>query len=838
MRSIFTILAVVITTGLAQPRYHQSVSYPVAHGVTYSRYEVPAVPWVIDVMEIDLGDSTLDLMCIPSNDKVGDLVRETTSSMAHRISNDSLLTVGAVNGDFFSYSPGNTVGLQVTEGEIVKSHGGSHAMSFNVHKQPALNKPVFFGTVYASDKQHSLNGVNMLWQDIENWFSGLLNNRLMLYNQYFGRSTKTPQETREVLLLPLDPWTVNGDRIRCVVAGEIQDGNTVISPDHVVLSGFGNGAAFMETNINQGDTLYVENRLSVGLNQIKELIAGLPRIVVKGQPYVAQGLAEVGNPGIAPYDRNPRTAMGFSQDSTKLYLMTVDGRHVHSAGMTLPELADFMIHIGAAYVLNLDGGGSTTMVVQNKIMNRPSDGQERPVKNAFAVRTSNSPTGTLEHLQISPDNYRVFKGETLRFSATGWDDNFHRIEIDASKLVYESSADIGSIDQTGLYIAAQEPDTGLVIVSYEGLKDTATVIVKGIHSVSITPEQAVTDSFATLEFFAQAFDLDGARIYMDNHEFTWQVADPGVGVIDDQGKFRGLQQGTTQVILSYGTAADTATVIVQVGVGRQQLASFVESESWTLDGENIDLENTLLSIVDSPVTEGETAFKIDYQYTGDPQKINVIHLLTDIPIYGLPDSLLIDAKTDGNRHHVQYIFADIDDQLFRINTKAWADNDERLETLPARFADAAAVAGGTVTYPLTLKEIHIKLGGERTQGVQYQSTLYLDHLRVVYPGVETSVTSLGSQPQEFILLQNYPNPFNPETSIEYRLDHPQHIDLAIYNINGEKVVTLESRIKARGKHRNVWDGKNSSGAPVSSGIYLIRLQGKNFDQTIKATLVR
>ena len=83
--------------------------------------------------------------------------------------------------------------------------------------------------------------------------------------------------------------------------------------------------------------------------------------------------------------RHPRTAIGFSQDSTKLYLVAVDGRQPHSAGMNLHELADLMIEIGVHYGLNLDGGGSTTMVVRDSVMNIPSDGKERAVSNGLLI---------------------------------------------------------------------------------------------------------------------------------------------------------------------------------------------------------------------------------------------------------------------------------------------------------------------------------------------------------------------------------------------------------------------------------------------------------------------
>ena len=63
----------------------------------------------------------------------------------------------------------------------------------------------------------------------------------------------------------------------------------------------------------------------------------------------------------------------------------VDGRQANSVGMTLEELADFMVKYGAKAAVNLDGGGSSEMVVNNQIVNNPSDGRERAVGSGIVV---------------------------------------------------------------------------------------------------------------------------------------------------------------------------------------------------------------------------------------------------------------------------------------------------------------------------------------------------------------------------------------------------------------------------------------------------------------------
>jgi exopolysaccharide biosynthesis protein len=84
--------------------------------------------------------------------------------------------------------------------------------------------------------------------------------------------------------------------------------------------------------------------------------------------------------------KHPRTAVGFSRDSSTLFILAVDGRSQRSVGVTLVELAALMRRLGAWQAMNFDGGGSTTMVIDGAVVNAPSDTTgERAVGNALLV---------------------------------------------------------------------------------------------------------------------------------------------------------------------------------------------------------------------------------------------------------------------------------------------------------------------------------------------------------------------------------------------------------------------------------------------------------------------
>jgi exopolysaccharide biosynthesis protein len=116
------------------------------------------------------------------------------------------------------------------------------------------------------------------------------------------------------------------------------------------------------------------------------VVGGWPRILRDGENAAVDAPTVEGTISRNAEARHPRTALGFSRDSTTLILVTVDGRSERSVGMTLVELARLMRQLGAWQAMNFDGGGSTSMVIQGALVNAPSDPTgEREVGNALLV---------------------------------------------------------------------------------------------------------------------------------------------------------------------------------------------------------------------------------------------------------------------------------------------------------------------------------------------------------------------------------------------------------------------------------------------------------------------
>jgi hypothetical protein len=166
-----------------------------------------------------------------------------------------------------------------------------------------------------------------------------------------------------------------------------EGGNSRIPADGYVLSGSGDAGAFLERTTAPGGRPAVDLALRAGSERLppgsfEAIVGGGPRLVKRGRIRV-RTVPEGFSSAFAA--RNPRTLAGVTRGG-ELLLVTVDGRQPRrSVGVTLVEAARLMRALGAREALNLDGGGSTAMVVGGKLVNRPSDGAERAVSDALVV---------------------------------------------------------------------------------------------------------------------------------------------------------------------------------------------------------------------------------------------------------------------------------------------------------------------------------------------------------------------------------------------------------------------------------------------------------------------
>jgi uncharacterized protein YigE (DUF2233 family) len=410
-KNYFFNLIVIIFIAIHINLFSQDTSITVvAPGFKHISIRDYSTPWYIQILEVDLTVPGNKITTALAKDRLGNGF-EKTSALSTRKSVSGNVVVGAINGDFYGINaPNNPYGF-LNNSQIINSEyvfGRAHIRSsFGVmnHKKPVVQVIDFFTTITVANSQPKI---------INECNSQRGTDALILYNKYFGPSTLTNSFGTEVEIQPIDSFVTNSNT-RCVVtAKQIGIGNMAINPSRYILSGHGVSKTFLDQNFNVGDTVILKMGTSPIIGNVTALIGGGPRLLING----AKPPTYVGFEGFSADfvdSRHPRTAVGFNQDSTKVFFVVVDGRQSNlSVGMTINELANLMLSLGAYNAVNLDGGGSSTMVIHNHVVNSPSDpGGERSVANAlFAVREMQVTAPTLPSL-IQPNNGAINQRDTI-----------------------------------------------------------------------------------------------------------------------------------------------------------------------------------------------------------------------------------------------------------------------------------------------------------------------------------------------------------------------------------------------------------------------------------------
>jgi hypothetical protein len=363
----------------ARSRYRVA-SARIRPGVTVQRIFDRRGPNRIRVLRVDpQGTPVLDVAL--ANNVLP--AHETTSSMARRHG-----AVAAINGDFTLRPVDEGAGRPVNtfaEDGVLKASPLIWGRNFSISRDEqdirvGHNNLLTWLTQADSGESWNLSAVNPVRPDA-NGFS--------LWTRAGQDGFKPPRDSCAARLLPdgTTSWTpaMDGltrdyyvDRVVCRWEPLARRGGVVVTAPW----GSANGA-LMQASLVPGES--VTYGWSLRRFGILDTIGGNPTLLEDGQYTIGECTSKY---FCGP---NPRTGVGVTADGIVL-LVTVDGRQPgYSRGMTLREFADLFRFLGATDALNLDGGGSTTMVVNDRIVNKPSGGYERAVGSALLVLAQPDP---------------------------------------------------------------------------------------------------------------------------------------------------------------------------------------------------------------------------------------------------------------------------------------------------------------------------------------------------------------------------------------------------------------------------------------------------------------
>jgi len=293
-------------------------------------------------------------------------------------------------------------------------------------------------------------------------------------------------------------------------------------------------------------------------------------------------------------------------------------------------------------------------------------------------------------------------------------------------------------------------------------------------------------------------------------------------------------KGTTDIIAACSNFSDTCHISVESASGNVSFDALESLNGWTFTSSNLDSLSVTLAADQKSI--GDASFKIDYKLTYDPQKSTyMVYLNKDILVYGIPDSIFLDVKSDGRKHKLFYRFTDVNSGIFRASGKKFLNDSLKFDKINAPMTTGLVQLSGSspLTYPITLNRIEIQIAADQVQGKITSGTLYVDNLRLKYPGNVTDVERISFMPNIFNLEQNYPNPFNPTTTIVYQIPKESLVRLKIFDILGREVSKLVDEVKSIGKYEIKFNGSG-----FASGTYFYQISAGEFIQTKKFILLK
>ncbi|MGW4471533.1 phosphodiester glycosidase family protein [Nonomuraea sp. NPDC004354] len=488
---------------------------------------------------------------------------------------DRARAVAAVNGDFFDINrSGAALGVGVKDGALVQSpvQGWNNAIALNEGVGRVLQMH-FDGTATpAGGAPITLTQFNQLVQ------TGGVGLFTPLWGSY--RRSDSAKVTEVVL--------VDG----AVTEVRTGAGQGPIPAGTTVLLGREAGADAL-AQLKVGDRVEVKYQPKPSDGGAVQTALGGRNVLVKdgkAQPFTDT-------------DSHPRTAVGFSADGRKMYLLTVDGRQADSRGLTLREMAALLVELGAHNALELDGGGSSTMLAREpgsadvQVENSPSDGGERHVPNGLALYAPQG-SGELKGFWLEtasdpakapgvgpvaggrPD--RVFPGLTRRLTAAGYDETYGPAEGAPS---WQTSTSVhGRVSKEGVF-HAWVPGQTTVTARHGAAKGTLDLtVLQPLARLGVTTDRVgLAAADATGSFGVVGYDRNGNSAPIEPGDVKLDYDTSLLEVKPAPHGFFTVKalKGTGSGLITARVGAVSAAVPVTVGFEDVAVADFENAGSWT-----------------------------------------------------------------------------------------------------------------------------------------------------------------------------------------------------------------------------------------------------------------
>ena len=653
----------------------------------------------INILEVDLNDENTDIGLLNSADGLN------TFQTVYQMASEEENIIAAINGDFFNGTSvnGNTIGLSIKDGKLLT-------------------------TTYYENETKDTFASFILDDENEAWFDYFThkitlknkkNDKELLIAEYNKVSTNY-----EYPVLYTSDWGTNsyGSKLglteMLVVDGKVKeirenDEPFEIPEDGFVIATYGETAKQMIEDFKKGNKIELDIEMDLDIEAVKMAVSGGALLLENGE------IPEKFTANIT--GANPRTAIGTSKDGNTLYLITVDGRQSSSIGMTQTELAEFLKEKGIYNAMNLDGGGSTTMIGRKlgelavKTINSPSGVTLRKVTNAIGVYNTTK-TGSLFNIVVKIPEENVFVNSKRKIEILGYDKYYNPVEVDFDDFNFEISGAKVEVKDGYIY-STDEVGTSTITVKKGKVSNKISIdVLSAPNEIEISPKKSATSLGESIEYSFRVKNKNGYYATLENDEFEYEI-------VSGDGKFEGnkfipSKEGDHVVAVSIGNAKSYA--LVTVGESKQKAVESFEKETFKFVSYPVAVTG-YAEVSREEKYDLEKSAKLEYDFT-TTDATRAAYLRFNSPIKIEENALEISFQVYSDEYLEDYIKLKILDA--KGNTQLVMASKE----IPKGEWTEIKYNLNSISLPATLSDIYV---AQDHAEVKNKGTIYIDDLRIL-----------------------------------------------------------------------------------------------------------
>jgi hypothetical protein len=645
--------------------------------------------------------------------------------------------IAGINGDVFvTTNEGAPMGAQINSGNLLVSTSqlqGMYAFAVTNDRQPVIDQFTFSGNVTAADgTPFVLAGLNKSAYRTEPSSGYSHVDALYMYTNAWT----APERPTGSASTPTEALVIDGVVTEIAIDKAIK---TAIPANGYILRGHGKKTAadFITAHLAVGDKVAAKYELKSMTNG-KTYDQSAFQMMVSGHTLLLDNGAAVPFTrdinGVSGSADRARTAVGYSRDGKTAYLLTVE-QNGGRVGVTLKELQQMLVELGIWKAVNLDGGGSTTMVsrplgeFQVTLAHPTSYGTtQRQVANGIGVYTT-APQGTLKGITASGAQ-TLFIGQQATYGLKAYDSYFNPIDPSGLKPAWSLSSPLGSF----LDGALQVTKAGKATLSVKAGSASANVPLEVIGEQQVArlivePNTTLLQPGATINVPVKVQLTDGRELAVPASAVTWEYR--GFTATSSNGKLT-IAKVQNGIAAGYAIARyDGFGTIAVLTPGTERVLEDFEKSTYNLEFSGMPVETVGRSSIVTGIPGRETSkvLLMDYDFTIGSGKRYANAVLNDgigIDIAGTPSSLTLDVLGDQSLNWLRAEMTDVNGKTVYVTL---ADPIDWTGWKNIRVDLAAAGLKG----PAKLTKLYIVNLEEGQDERALQGEIAFDNLTLQYP---------------------------------------------------------------------------------------------------------